>query len=298
MRWLSGMVTNTVQGLQENEGNYSFVLNNQGRIQGDCQIYRRANELVLDTARSRVAELLAHLNHYIIMDEVELVDVSDDWTALQLIGPKARHILETAAIPVLAAAGPPDANFHLSTVHIGEAEAVLVQSLSILLPRYELWMRPQDAGAIWRRLLNAGAEAAGVNAIEALRIAEGTPLFGVDFGEKDLPQETGQTRALNFTKGCYLGQEIVERIRSRGKVHRKLHQFALDGEVPRTPFELRSQGQPVGQISSAASISTSQLTGSFGLGFVRDELFDSGAAIEYDGGRATILERPPRMPAS
>ena len=83
--------------------------------------------------------------------------------------------------------------------------------------------------AVWETLQAAGATPCGLEAMEALRVLEATPLYGIDLNDRDLPQETAQTRALNFSKGCYLGQEIVERIRSRGKVNRQFRQFALHG---------------------------------------------------------------------
>ena len=92
--------------------------------------------------------------------------------------------------------------------------------------------RPSIRCAIWSALASAAATPIGINAVEALRVLEGTPRYGSDITERHLPQETAQTRALNFTKGCYLGQEIVERIRSRATVHRTLGHFRVDGATP------------------------------------------------------------------
>ncbi len=94
---------------------------------------------------------------------------------------------------------------------------------------YEIWLAPKDVLKTWQALLDAGATPVGSQALERLRIADGIPLYGVDIRERDLPQETEQARALNFSKGCYVGQEIVERIRSRGNVHRKFTGFLIEG---------------------------------------------------------------------
>ena len=96
-------------------------------------------------------------------------------------------------------------------------------------PRFELWFAPEACCHIWKALTMPGAMPIGIDAVEALRVLEGTPRFGVDITDRHLPQETAQTRALNFTKGCYLGQEIVERIRSRATVHRTLRHFRVHG---------------------------------------------------------------------
>jgi folate-binding protein YgfZ len=294
LRWLNGMVTNTVQGLLENEGNYSFLLNGQGRIQGDCYVYRRANDLILDTSRDQTPALMAHLDHYIIMDEVELVEVSESWTALEVVGPQAHRILESLGLSLSPAAFPSQGG-RMSAARIGEIEIILIEAHQLLVPRYEIWFHPEKVMAIWETLQRAGALSVGLEAMETLRVVEARPLYGVDLNDRDLPQETSQTRALNFTKGCYLGQEIVERIRSRGKVHRQFHQFALEGVVPEAPFELHNGEQVVGRVTSAASISSAYLTGSFGLGFAREESLAHRSGIEYKGGVALPLEALPRI---
>jgi folate-binding protein YgfZ len=133
-----------------------------------------------------------------------------------------------------------------------------------------------------------------LEAMEALRVHEATPLYGIDLNDRDLPQETAQTRALNFNKGCYLGQEIVERIRSRGKVNRQFRQFELSGAVPDTlPLDLRSKDQSVGRITSTASLASAGLPQVLALGFIRLEVVERRETIAYDGGEAIALAAPP-----
>ena len=103
--------------------------------------------------------------------------------------------------------------------------------------------------------LAAGAILVSTEAIEQFRILEGRPRFGTDIRDKDLPQETNQTHALHFSKGCYLGQEIVERIRSRGQVHRTFSGFRLTSLPTTFPTPLTSDGKPAGEITSAATVS-------------------------------------------
>ncbi len=295
VRWLNGMASNTIQGLPQDQGNYNFILNAQGRIQGDCYVYRRSEDFVIDTSRGQVPALLRHLQHYIIMDAVELKDVSEGWTALGLAGPKAPQIL--AALGIVLDSAPPSAgNARLFSATIGGVEVALVEAHHPLIPRYELWLSRAEVMTIWKALEAVGAIPAGLEAAETLRVLEGTPLYGIDLNERDLPQETSQLRALNFTKGCYLGQEIVERIRSRGKVHRQFRQFKLDGAALPPPFDLHSDGQTVGRITSAASLPAGRAPGNFALGFVREESLIRKAPIEYDGGVAIPLEAPPDLP--
>src|SRR6202011_756955 len=101
-----------------------------------------------------------------------------------------------------------------------------------VISHYVLWTETGHIPALWQALAAAGAKPAGAAALETLRIVEGIPAYEVDIQSRDLAQETAQTRALNFTKGCYLGQEIVERIRSRGAVHRQFSAFLVEGTLP------------------------------------------------------------------
>ena len=248
VRWLNGMVTNSVTGLEDNTGCYAFVLNAQGRIQGDLNIYRRANALWLQTDRSQIEALTAFLDHYIIMDDVAL-ELQANWTAIGIAGPQAAGKLAAIGLEF----GP------LSPMHLAEVSwrgrtAMVVAAYSPLVPRYEVWASSEDAASIWKALLESGATPCGAEAVEQLRILEGTPAYSVDITSRDLPQETNQTRALHFSKGCYIGQEIVERIRSRGLLHRTFHGFVLEGEAPAAKTPLLADGKPVGELSSVARI--------------------------------------------
>ena len=118
----------------------------------------------------------------------------------------------------------------MHSARIGEVPCTIIEAYHVVVPRFELWFAPEHVLAVWETLQAAGATPCGLEAMETLRVLEATPLYGIDLNDRDLPQETAQTRALNFSKGCYLGQEIVERIRSRGKVNRQFRQFALHGE--------------------------------------------------------------------
>jgi folate-binding protein YgfZ len=130
-------------------------------------------------------------------------------------------------------------------------------------------------------------------ALEALRILEGRPLYGRDITERYLPQETGQAQALHFSKGCYLGQEIVERIRSRGQVHRLLTPLTLAGELPtELPAPLEADGRPAGEITSAALVPLPEGDQILALGYVRREALDTRQTLTYSGGTAVPRSVP------
>jgi folate-binding protein YgfZ len=152
---------------------------------------------------------------------------------------------------------------------------------------------------LWRALSTAGATPVGAAALDAFRIAEGIPVYGVDIAERDLPQETSQTRALHFNKGCYLGQEIVERIHSRGNVHRHLRQLELDGPTAKIGSELFLDGSPVGAITSSAELSLDGSVRRLALGMVRSEAELKNPHLTYvagaTAGTARILDNSPAL---
>jgi len=190
-------------------------------------------------------------------------------------------------------------NAALHSARIGEVACTIIAAYRVSVPRFEVWFAPEHVLAVWETLQAAGATSCGLEAVEALRVLDGIPLYGVDLNDRDLPQETAQMRALSFTKGCYLGQEIVERIRSRGKVHRQFRQFALSGPPAALPAELRSADQPVGRITSTASLASAGLPEPLALGFIRVEAVEhvnqGDQTITYDGGVATTLAARPTI---
>jgi folate-binding protein YgfZ len=301
LRWLNGMVTNTVSGLGENSGAWNFVLNAQGRIQGDLHVWREGDALSLEIAADQYEKLLAHLDRFIIMDDVELVPRSLDAegrltgeTALGLSGPLAADLLKRLGLPAL-----PEALTSARALWNGP-ECARGAGLRHAAPHYELWTRAAEIPALWQALAEAGATPVGADSIEAFRIAEGIPAYGIDIAERDLPQETSQTRALCFTKGCYVGQEIVERIHSRGSVRRHLRPLELFGPVPAAGAALAAEdGAEAGRITSAAELLLSSGKRIFALGMMREENGARNQTFTYTAGtaagKARTLATPPKL---
>ncbi len=287
IRWLNGMVTNSVKTLEDGQGCYAFVLNAQGRIQGDVSIYRLASEpeaLFLVTSVPQVETLTAWWRRYIIMDQVT-IEPMPQWTALGLAGPQAAEHLAALELPVPS---QPDT---LVEAEWRGALVVVVAAHSPLVPQFQLWVAVEHVAALWRALAGM-VEPCGSLALDRLRILSGVPEVGADIGGRDLPQETGQMRAIHFSKGCYLGQEIVERIRSRGAVHRTLSGFCLQQALP-APAAIVSADKPVGEITSVASV---ELPGRpqqwIGLGYLRREALEAGAPLVADGAPVRAVPLP------
>lgn len=295
IRWLNNMITQTVKSLNPEDTAYTLVLNPQGRIQGDADVSMHEEFLQLETDRSQSERLLTHLRRYIIMDDVKLEELDASRTALGIAGPRAGEILRNLGAPV------PDAgNFQAGELS-GTAVTVF-GGFSPVVPRFEIHTSSDDVLTVWKALQQAGATPCGIESIEDFRVLEGVPAFDVDFSDKHLPQETNLLRALNFTKGCYIGQEIVERIRARATVHRSLRQFELEGDPPKTgpaePLEIRAGDAAVGELTSVANFGLPEFNKTLALGVVRVEALEKAEAepLRYDGGRAIPLERPPAVP--
>ena len=294
-RWLSGMVSNMVRDLPANGGAWNLVLNSQGRIQGDLYVWRDGDELELEICADQYTKLLGHLEHFIIMDDVELVALGKETgaseTVLGLTGPQADDVLKRMGLPGLT---EPMSG---TRVEWNGLDLKILRSYGAIAPHYELWTPTAGLTRLWRTLSTAGALPVGAATLEAFRVAEGIPNYGIDISERDLPQETSQLRALHFNKGCYLGQEIVERIRSRGNVHRHLRSLELTGPLPASGTELRLEGEVVGQVTSAAELPLVNGNRSFGLGVVRAEADARNLPLHYTTGNAEgsarLLSAPP-----
>jgi len=292
VRWLNGMVTNNVRDLAAGQGVYAFLLNPQGHILGELYAYNRGNSIVVDTDRSQMEKILATFDHYIIMDDVEVKSLSDSITALGIAGPKSRQVLAAAGIAI------PDT----SPLQVFEAKCTCdcdcthctaVRGEDADYETYELWLAPADVRKTWDALVAHGATPVGSEALELDRIASGIPLYGVDIRERDLPQETEQARALNFNKGCYIGQEIVERIRSRGAVHRKFSGFLFEGaHAIAAGTKIASGEKEVGEVTSAATLHFPNTEKTIALGYVRREIGNPGREVMIGGVNAAVVPLP------
>jgi folate-binding protein YgfZ len=297
-RWLSGIVTNMVNDLPANSGAWNLVLNAQGRIQGDLTVWREHDALELEIAADQYDRLLAHLDHFIIMDDVELVarDAAGE-TAVGLTGPKADEVLRRMGLPTLA--DP----LTSTRAEWNGMDLLIRRGYGVLAEHYELWVPVTAVAKLWRFLTTGGAIPVGSAALEAFRIAEGIPAYGVDMVERDLPQETSQMRALSFSKGCYLGQEIVERIRSRGTVHKHLRLLEMDGPLPGVGVDLMQEGSPEGQadghIRSVAELPLAGGTRRFALAMMRGEAELRDQPFAYSAaetkGAARLLAAPAKF---
>jgi folate-binding protein YgfZ len=288
VRWLNGMVTNNIRDLADGRGVYSFLLNPQGKILGDLYAYNRGDSIMIDTDSDQLEKILATFDHFIIMDDVEVKNAGDEFTALGIAGPKSGAVLTAAGFD-MAEMQP----LQVLPVTWQGAACSAVRGEDVTDPSYEIWIGPGDVRKLWDALIAAGAMPVGSEAMEMQRIVSGIPRFGVDIRERELPQETEQIRALNFNKGCYVGQEIVERIRSRGAVHRKFVGLLAEGAAQLTAgAKIVVAEKEAGEITSSASLHLPGGEKTVALGYMRREAGVPGREVKIGTTSATVVQLP------
>ncbi len=289
-RFLHGMLSNEVKGIETGRGNFAFLLDVKGHILADLRIFRTGDaSFLLDCDPHLTESILKTLSRYIIADVVKLEDQSAQTACLGLEGPCAREALREAI-----GFDPP---------HMRVLEHLYVEDLSVRLIHASLageegyWIvgPPDRITWFWLKALELdpalGVKPVGWEALETRRIEAGIPRYGADITEKTLPQETGQMQALSFTKGCYIGQEVVERIRSRGHVNRMLVGLLLEGKQKPPPETAILFGdKPVGTVTS--SVYSIGLRRSVALGYLRREHAEAGKRVAAGTLPAEVASLP------
>jgi folate-binding protein YgfZ len=226
-RLLHAITSNEVKKMTPGTGCYAFLLNPRGRIQADLCLFCHADHFLIDTEPEVREKVHAHIKRYIIADQVELEEVTALTAAIGLEGPGVEAILAQLGAPVPALV--PGAGYS----HAAWGDATVAAVTVTGQPGVRIFCPAEQVADLVRRLETAGAVAASVEDARFVRIENGKPRYGEDIRETSLPQETQQMHAVSFSKGCYVGQEIVERIRAQGRVNKKLMRVVLEGgEVP------------------------------------------------------------------
>jgi folate-binding protein YgfZ len=257
-------------------GCYAFFLNAQGHILADVNLLCLDDRFLLDTEPETRGRVIQHLDKYIIADDVTLEDVTGALGCVAVEGPQAAA--------VLAAIGAPAPE--LEYTHAPWEDAIVERVTETGEPGFRVFM-PVGAKAEWiARLESAGAVHATPDEVRTVRLEHVKPRFGDDIFNTTLPQETKQMHAVHFTKGCYIGQEIVERIRSRGRVNRLLVRLEVEGEAPLAGgTKVTSGAADAGEVTS--SVFSPALRKVVALAYVRAQ-YAADATVLEAGGRAAI----------
>jgi folate-binding protein YgfZ len=221
-RLLHAISSNEVKKMTPGNGCYAFLLSPQGRIQADLCLFAFEDHILLDTESELREKEHLHIKRYIIADQVELEDVTAATACIGLEGPGAAAILTTLGAPLPAT----------DYAHAGWDDVTVAAVTLTGQPGVRIFAPTEKAASLVRQLEAAGAVAATPEEARLVRIENGKPRYGEEIRDTSLPQETQQMHAVSFNKGCYLGQEIVERIRAQGRVNKKLTRVTLEGSEP------------------------------------------------------------------
>ncbi len=331
-KFLNGQVTNNVKDLKVGEGCYAALVNAKGRIQSDLNIYRLENEILLDLEPGYSAAVAQRLEKYIIADDVQVVDVAPHYGLLSVQGPKAVEVLTALLLKAndqrhattdpseegnrrtedrtqRAAPGftgfahvPTQAMSFASVKDGGLGEIYLMNLPRIGTSGFDVFVPAAALGAVMDRLISAanaaGGRVCGWLSLETARIEAGIPRYGVDMDETNLAPETGiEARAISYSKGCYIGQEVIARIRTYGQVAKALRGLQLAGDLKTLPVrgdKLFKDGNEVGYVTSA--IASPTFKANLALGYVRREHNPIGTELRVRTGSGDVAARIVPLP--
>jgi folate-binding protein YgfZ len=299
VRFLHGQVTNDVKSLRVGEGCCAALVTAKGKMQSDLNIYCLPEELLLDFEPGLTAIVSERLQKYVIADDVQIIDVAPNYGLLSVQGPKAEAIIRAAGIGDDLPARPfgfvrkPETDF-------GELHVMNQPRLGT--SGFDLLAAADQVEALRKKLIGAaksgGGRECGAEAFEIARIEAGIPRFGADMDETINPLEAGlETRAISFSKGCYIGQEVISRIRTYSEVAKALRGLRLADDLkslPKKGDKLFHDGKEAGFITSATV--SPRLKANIALGYVKREMNQLGTELMLRTAegetRARIVELP------
>jgi folate-binding protein YgfZ len=271
-RLLHAMTTNQVETLQPGQGCYAFFLSAQGRILADVNLLCFEAHFLLDTEPETRTKVYEHLDRYIIADDVALEDQTERIATIAIEGPSAGEALAELGAPVPVA---PYSSAPWSYGTVARLDTTGTGGFFLMIP-------VDEKHVVTSRLMEAGFPSATGEDARIVRIENGRPRYGEEITERYLVQETDQLRAVNFSKGCYLGQEIVERVRSRAQIHRVLRRLEIDtSRPPEAGTKLKSGDADAAEIASA--VFSPALGKTVALAYVRTQFAEPGTKIVLDG---------------
>ncbi|HEY4417753.1 MAG TPA: glycine cleavage T C-terminal barrel domain-containing protein [Verrucomicrobiae bacterium] len=281
-RYLHGQVTNDIKKLQVGEGCYSALTTAKGKMESDLNIFALADELLLDFEPGLMEKVSQRLGKYIVADDVQIVDAAPYYGLLSVQGPKADAVVQALELfPEIP--GNAFGSRKISDATLGEI--YLANHPRLGTHGFDLFIPTNSLGAVADKLIaaakQAGGRAAGWTAFESARIEAGISRFGADMDETNIPLECGiESRTIVYNKGCYIGQEVINRIHSLGHVNRELRglQLAADlKDLPQRGDKLFHGGKEIGLVTSAVKSPT--LNANIALGYVRREANQIGTEL-------------------
>ena len=286
-RFLHAMVSNDTASLQPGQGCYATFLTHKGKLVADFVVYADTDAYSLDVEPQVTRPFIDAIEQYVISEDVTFHDESGQWGVLSLQGPRSAELLAL----VLARDVPELATYSHIRCQLAGEEVRLIRRSHTGELGYQLMAQRDVLPAVWQALWQhhdtCAARAVGLDALDVIRIEAGLPLYGRDMSEETIPLEANLEQAISYTKGCYIGQEVIARIEARGHVNRKLVGLLLDGDtVPEPGATICSPQREVGWVTSATYSPARQQN--VALGYVRREEWTPGTALEVQAHGTTL----------
>jgi folate-binding protein YgfZ len=276
--WLQGMVTNDVAGLKPGNGCYAAHLTPQGKIVAAMHVLLDEDGLWLSLERSAIPALITAFDKLLIMEDVQVTNASDEYSVLELLGPKASESLA-------AWLGEPlnlDKRYSHRTFENGR---IVMSDLG-----YDIWLPRTQADNIVRSIVQTGATAIDHGTWDVVRTEAGIPVYGVDIDENTLMPELGEA-GISYDKGCYIGQEVVAKVKYIGHVNRRFVGLVFtDNEILEARSVIRKGDREVGYVTT--SLLSPRLNKPIALGFVSRSAYAPGSEVEVGTKSATIVDLP------
>ena len=292
--YLQGLLTNDIQALTAGTGCYAAWLTPQGRMITDLHVLESGDMILLDVPVELVDATLQRLDQYLFSEDVQIASLTGALRGVWIHGPAAGATLSAVIGSAAALEGWPE--YQNARFEFGAVSVVVARITQLGVPGFCVYIAPEEADALVRALVAGGAREVSQEAIDALRIEAGYPVFGSDMTEDTIPLEAGiESRAISFTKGCYVGQEIVIRVlhRGGGRVARKLVGLRVEGAVPQRGTRILAGNREIGFVTSAASASSGH---AIALGYVHRDFTAAGTEVAVATGEttqpATVTDRP------
>ena len=281
VRFLNGQVTNNVKDLRAGAGCYAALVTAKGKLQSDLNIYCLPDELLLDFEPGLAEIVTQRLEKFIIADDAQVVDASVYYGLLSVQGPRAETVVKGLALGLDIPAQP----YSIATAKDATLGEIYVMNQPRLSTSgFDLFVPAAALGAVMDKLIasakQAGGRACGWQALEMARIEAGVPRFGLDMDETNLASESLDERAISYAKGCYIGQEVIARIRTYGQVAKALRGLRLADDLKTLPVKgdkLFHDGKEAGFITSA--LASPALKANVALGYVRKEANQIGTEL-------------------
>ena len=293
--FLQGMLSNDLRALEPFMGQYATLLTQQGKVIADVRVLCAMNSFYLDFWESLKEKILAHLNRYLVADEVEIADRSTEYGTLTIQGRQSEALLRK----LVGQAKLPEHSLQHAMVNVDGTDICVVQARHTGENGFDLIVPIPSLPSIAHMLTENGKQFSaawvGEEAQNILRIEAGIPRYGIDFTEDNLLLEVGLDHAVSFDKGCYLGQEVVERIRSRGHVNKKLVGLSLEGREPAGQGDtIVFANDPVGTITS--SVRSPFLGNPIALGYVHKNCWNRDTHLVVNHNRISLNARVIDLP--